>query len=469
MGAPMLQPLEHWRRRTHQYIEGLLQRVDELSVLDYPATAPHQVIDFLRDILAVIATEVVKAGSEDKLRNLGQLVQHLGIFLEWLDNAHTGQTPRGLVQLLKRLMDRLTPGGRVVAWPQPQYNYSIFDLGDHLRGIVNQYVPHSKQAGFDKHLNAPIKLISFPRIERDNMLTHAVFGHELGHPIATEFLEHELNTPAYAQAQTDIQKSVDSYVGSLPIAATLSQAERLDKVTNLVGMVLNIRKRAVEELVSDAVGILLFGPSAFFALYEVLWIGNWDSLPRGEALYPPSRMRIRRSLALLEDLGWPAALDNLKDDPIAGPYVTSAKAFLDEGRGLVQQATDEAAIDSKPIVKIAYDWMRSSIDDAVAFSKKRTAGVAFEAQLKISDLPGLLERLQLGVPPNELGDPANSSTVDHRSALLAAWLFKLQGVDSQADGAGNSAVDRLNQSTMRAVEYITLQDDYRQEMLKVGQ
>lgn len=94
-------PLEHWRRRTRQYVGGLLQRIDELSVSDYPAATPNQVIKFLLDFLGVIDAEIGKATSEDKLRVLSQIVQSLGVFIQWLDNAHTGQTPRGLVQLLK--------------------------------------------------------------------------------------------------------------------------------------------------------------------------------------------------------------------------------------------------------------------------------------------------------------------------------------------------------------------------------
>jgi hypothetical protein len=457
-------PIEHWRHRTRQYVRGLLQRIDELSVSDYPGTTPNQVIKFLQDFLGVIEVEISKAGSEDKLRVLSQLTQKLGEFVQWLDNAHTGQTPRGPVQLLKDMMNGLVPNSRVIACPRADYNYSILELGQYINGLVQKFVPLSKQAAFAEHVDKPIKLILFPRIERDNVLTHAIFGHELGHPIATEFLDKEASSTTFNTAQTTIQQQVDALVAAQPDASTMDAAKKLDVVTSLVRMVLEIRKRALEELISDAVGIILFGPSAFFAMFEVLWVGNWDSPPKSDSWYPPSRMRIRMGLMLLDDLGWPQAIDQLKSDPAAGEYANAMLEFLNEAKHLADVRTDEQVIDGNPVLKIAYDWMHSTFKEATLFSKQRVEVIAFKST-KITDLSGLLERLELGVPPNELGTPLQPITVDYRSALLAGWAFKLRGLNpSSPEPLSERETDRLNQNTLRAVEYILLQDDYRKVM-----
>lgn len=462
----MFSPIEHWRRRTRQYVGGLLQRIDELSVSDYPAATPNQVIKFLQDFLDVIDSEIHKATSEDKLRVLSQLTHELGTFVQWLDNAHTGQTPRGPVQLLKHMMDGLAPGSRVIACPRADYNYSILELGQHINGLVQKFVPLSKQPSFAEHVAKPIKLVLFPRIERDNVLTHAIFGHELGHPIATEFLTAEGGDPAFNAAQTTIQQQVDAVVTARPNAATMDATQKLDLATRLVRAVLEIRKRALEELISDAVGILLFGPSAFFAMFEVFWVGNWDSPPKHDSWYPPSRMRIRMGLQLLDDLGWPQAIDQMKDDAVAGVYAKAVLEFLSATRSLATATTDEQAIDGDPILKIAYGWMRSTFPAAIGFSKQRVDANSFKAA-KIVDLPGLIQRLQLGVPPNELGNPLEPATVDYRSAIFAAWAFKLHGTNPlMPEPLSGRETDRLNQNTLRAVEYILLQDDYREAMAK---
>ena len=454
-------PLEHWRHRTRQYARGLLQRIDELSVSDYPAATPEQVIKFLQDFIDVIDMEIDKAVNEDKLRVLSHLIQELGAFMQWLDNAHTGQTPRGPVQLLKDMMDSLAPDSRVIACPRADYNYSILDLGQHIRGLVEKFVPKSRQSRFDEHVAKPIKLILFPRIERDNILTHTIFGHELGHPIATEFLNAESSKPDFSAAQTMIQKQVDELVANQPNASTMDPVIKLSQVTHLVGMVLEIRKRALEELISDAVGILLFGPSAFFAMFEVLWVGNWDSQPKQDSWYPPSRMRIRMGLQLLDDMGWPQAIAQMNSDAVAGKYATAVLDFLNEARSIAAEHTDSLMINNDPVLKIAYDWMHNTFSEAKSFFTQRVEATTFNAA-KVTDLPGLIKRLQLGVPPNELGTPLEPVTVDYRSALFAAWSFKLYGLNpSSSESLTARETDLLNQNTLRAVEYILLQDDYR--------
>lgn len=169
-------------------------------------------------------------------------------------------------------------------------------------------------------------------------------------------------------------------------------------------------------------------------------------------------------LQLLDELKWPAAIEQLKNDSVAKEYANAAIEFMDEARKLASVNVDQQAIDNEPILKIAYDWMRDTFPAATDFSKARVDMTAFQAD-KTSDLPGLIERLQLGVPPNELGNPLKPVTVDYRSALFAAWLYKLRGLNpASPEPLSEQETDRLNQNTLRAVEYILLQNDYRKAM-----
>jgi len=53
------EPLSHLKCHAHILKEGLLQRIDELSVSGYPAKTPSQIIGFLRDFLASLS-EVIE-------------------------------------------------------------------------------------------------------------------------------------------------------------------------------------------------------------------------------------------------------------------------------------------------------------------------------------------------------------------------------------------------------------------------
>jgi hypothetical protein len=356
----------------------------------------------------------------------------------------------------------MVPDSQVVARPQAQYNYSIGDLGEYLKRLVEDFIPHSKQPLFQDYLASPIKLISFPRIQRDNMLAHAIFGHELGHPVAADYLAQESKDASHLATHPLIQQQVTKLVQKMLVGKNFDKAEELALATQVFDSILQIRKRALEELISDAVGIFIFGPSAFFAFYEFFWSGNWDDKPAGNEWYPPSRMRIRLMLDLMDTLNFTNEFTQIASTQNSTqPYVAAINAFFEEAKSLVAITDDQIAINADSQLKIAYDWMQASLDKAIAFAKAKTSSVTFQANIVFPQLPELIRRLELGVPPNEVGDPKKPQTVDYRASLLAAWMFKLRGVNPNSGEMLSSAeIDRLHKKTLSAIEYVILQDDY---------
>ncbi|MFV1976001.1 MAG: hypothetical protein ACC651_09650 [Candidatus Scalindua sp.] len=403
-----------------------------------------------------------KASAEDQLKQLTSLVHQLGVFIEWLDNAHTEQTPRGLVQLLANLISRMNPGTKVVARPQAKNNYSILDLGKVLKRLVEDYIPHSKQSSFSEYLSVPVKLISFPRIQRDNILAHAIFGHELGHPIADDYLEQEKGDPAHIEKHKEIKKQVDGIVQKKLANIDVDEGQKLVFTTQTFDRILQIRKRALQELISDAVGIMIFGPSAFFACYELFWSGNLDAKPAHEEWYPPSRMRLRLMLELMEKLDFPAKFNLISKVNNIDGYIFAVNAFIDDVKQLVVTTSDQNGINLDPELKLAYDWMNESLKNAIEYATKKTKEVAFKSDEIFQQLPELLQRLEIGIPPNEVGDPEDPVIVDCMSSLLSAWLYKLQGVNPKTgETLSDDEVDRLHQKTLSGIEYVILQDSYR--------
>ncbi len=465
MPKPIYEPLQHLKCHTLLLKEGLLQRIDELSVSDYPATTPNQIICFLQVFLTNIGELIEKAISDDELKSLSALIRNLGIFLEWLDNAHTDQTPRGLVQLLRDIIDRMVSTSQVIARPQAQYNYSIFDLGLYMGKLVEYYIPHSKQADFKEYLASPIKLISFPRIERDNLLAHAIFGHELGHPIASEYLDIENEDDNYKETCRQLEQQVSDLVNTKSVELKIDDSDKLKFKTELFQEILQIRKRALEELISDAVGILIFGPSAFFACYELFWSSNLDAEPAPSEFYPPPRMRIRFMLNLIEETGFYNKFSQIESNQDIASYINVTQTFFEGAKQLSAVKKDQDEIEKNPVLRIAYNSMKESLPGAYKSAKERTEKVSFNVDAIFSQLPELIRRLELGIPPNEVGDPNCPQTVDYRAALLASWMFKLKGVSPDSGNILSSIeINQLHKLTLRAIEYIILQDDYKRCM-----
>lgn len=454
--------LDYWRRRTHQLREGLLRRIDDLSASDYPEASASYIIEFLLAFFEELGARIDKASSEQELRFISQLIQTSGIFLQWLDNAHTAQTPRALALLLKELMDRMQPQSVVLVVPQAEYNYGINDLGPKLKWYVEEFIPHSRQSRFEKFVNAPLKLVAFPRIERDNLRAHAIFGHELGHPVADDFLDWEALQPegknAQAEANAKVAQLVETSLKSRPDLADRA----LEISVRTLDRVLEIRNRALQELVSDAVGIHIFGPSALFAMHELLWHGDWDLPPQQPQWYPPSRMRLRLMLQVLDEKKSLELLTSCEGS-IAKKYMADVAAFIQHSRAIAGETTDQSALKSEPDVLIAYEWVAASLPAALKFAAEKSGPVLYDISVAQKHLPELLERIELGIPPNEVGDPLAPETVDVRSPLLASWVYKTKGVDARTgQPLSLKDIDKLNLQTLLAVEYVLLRGKYEQ-------
>ena len=181
--------LEYLKIRVHALRQGLVSRLKEY-VSDFPTGTPILVIDLLQQILKKIEPRIDSATDERILSLIGRTIRTYGGYLEHFDNAHTEQTPRALAQLLEDLCKTLQFGEKLVVWPQAAYNYSIQNILPDIKCPLVHLLSPEEQKDLFKEFTA-INLVSFPRIERDNILLHAIFGHELGHPIADSFLDIE--------------------------------------------------------------------------------------------------------------------------------------------------------------------------------------------------------------------------------------------------------------------------------------
>lgn len=450
----------HWRKRTNQLREGLLKRIEDLSGSDYPEPTAKEIIRFLTLFLTELAPSIDMALTEDELRFISHEIQQQGMFLQWLDNAHTAQSPRALALLLRELMNKRPPESGVVVIPQAEYNYSILDVGPHFAQLVQDWIPNSRQALFDE-FKKPLKLVAFPRIERDNLLAHAIFGHELGHPIADEFLAWEEAQGHTSAPQATAHASVQKFVAELVVKNSALKTRELELTTNLTRQVLEIRKRAIQELVSDVVGALIFGPSALFAMYELLWDGSWDSPPTGDEWYPPSRLRMRVMLQVLDERGSLKSLLSCSGECVK-KYLPAMDAFVQHAREIVATTSDDAAINDKAHNRIAYEWvLKSSLPLALEFVKRECKLLGYDEATAYGQLDEMIARLELGVPPNEVGAPLSPVTVDPRSPLLAAWIYKMRGIDAASDEPLSlKHVEKLHLQTLLATEYVLLRNKY---------
>ncbi|WP_218119659.1 hypothetical protein [Pseudoxanthomonas sp. CF125] len=378
----------------------------------------------------------------------------LGETLEYFDNAGTDQTPRGLVCLLRSLYERLNRQSKFLAWPQAGYNFTIRSLVVYLKELFRYLGADAEVSAVFSAYSGPQDLVSFPRVERDNVAMFSIFGHELGHPIADAFLQMEATSAAHQARGLRARQDIIQALGGSPTMPELQAA---------IQAVFQLRRRALEELISDTVGVYLFGPSALFAGYQILMWNTLDVIPsRQNEGYPPGRMRIRVSLEVARAEGHIDALRNLTTDQVVGPTFSNAGVLLDHLEQLASDNSDELTINTSPIARIAYDWISTTLPSAQQFARTELATARYEDSTLKLEVPRLVERLKHGLPPNEIGDSLSPVAVDERSAVLAGWLVSLEA--SQAGTNPDQAINelsRLNEKALKGLEYVVLQRRYR--------
>ncbi len=456
----MAKTVDYLKRRAHTLRMGLFQRLDEICVSDFPTGSPKEVIKLLQDILEKVTAEIDNATNEQILGLICRVIQFYGQFLEYFDNAHTEQTPRGLVQILEDLA-QLSPQAKLLVWPQASYNYSIRDILPTLKHTTENLLSDKDKKTLFQPFQGPINLVSFPRVERDDILVHAVFGHELGHPIADEYLQAEQGQPEYQKQLKAAHVALDTAFASE--FAGLNTFDLFSYKKQLTDSLLKMRSRGLQELVSDCVAVLLFGPSALFALNDIFSTCDLDTSPVFPDLYPPARFRVRLVKKLMDQEGFSDQLLAVKDSDHLGSVNASLVDMLSHVDAIAANNTDIDVINNDPLLKIAYEWLDKSLPAAIQYAKDKVADLICRGSQLVEEVPELLERIAFGIPPNEIGIPPKTKSVDWRSAIVAAWICKIHGLKKAGEtqeSMNARDIDHLQKITLRAVEYILLQKRY---------
>jgi hypothetical protein len=440
----------HLRLRTDGLCLALKQRFMELQARDFPDDGASQAITLLEDLLTAVELQIPRVTDEPTLILIGWTIIQLGQTLEYFDNAGTDQTPRGLVCLLQSLYWRLNRQSTLLAWPQANYNFTIRSLVEFLKELFQNFGVAEINKVFASY-NGPQYMVSFPRVERDNVLMHAVFGHELGHEIANNFLAHEAGTASHQAAAVSIWGKVVGALGKLP----------LSELQNAIQTVFRLRQRALQELLSDIVGVYIFGPSALFAAHELHTSSDLDATPSLENDYPPGRMRIRVSLEASDEEGYLSALSSHSNKSTDDNSFLAAATLVKRLREISASDNDKNALAIDPLVDIAYEWAEDTLSEAKKFARQEVGAALYSARTLSKEVPQLVQRLKSRLPPNEIGNSLTPTPVDERSSVLAAWLFFLEESQSSTSlDSKRKKLKHLNEMALRGLEYIVLQRNY---------
>lgn len=481
-------------------------RCRQLLAADYASDAPLalartllSVFEYLAQVSLAILDRIDWTGPQNEidkatenLRTLDWQVKQFGAHIRYVESARTPRLPWQVIPSFEKLVDWLRAGAQVMLRPMWHYNYAtiVSDLRELYLNELQEYEYYLPAIDVESKIVSPLgsafHVISFPSLERDNILLHSLIGHELGHLVVTEIVEkHKKDFLDGVQSQIEsVTKEELASKNVTPVSVPLWYDQVLTtQITENSNRCLKYWERAMEEILADMVGALLFGPAALFSTFDIAVQSGFDIPPseRNE-YYPPWRRRIRHVLRIVDEI----ATDLLSIKPdlfrMAAPMSLAERAGrlgLDREnrarlvkdristiRTTASATDDELAINVIPLARVAYSVLEKYLDKAALELRTLLGSHVVIQKPLLSKLPILIERLDSGVTPNAEHDmPSRKlSKISLVDVLNTAWYHKaslsIAPVESKDRNTFELIRSQRNRLTLKAIEYAHLAEEH---------
>ena len=409
------------------------------------------------------------------LRNTDRIVKIVAQELRYVEGARTERLPWSIVASFEKLVAAFLPDIQIMLRAMWQYNYAFHMLnqGAVYRRYLAPYADYVPDVDLESvvfcEMQRPFHIISFPSLEQKHILLHCLLGHEIGHLLVGRFITKEREAAFVATIQPDVAKLAEEELSTFPATnEDVRKALREQIVLRFLQEALFHWRRALEELLSDATGIMLFGPAALFSTLDLAIQTSLDVAPSADTdYYPPWRMRLRENLRLLDEPGgwFPVADALFRGDAERARRVNDRVLLV---RSMVGIESDKAEISKSRLAVRAYAEVEKTVaeghayllDDCGLKSHRPSAATLYER------LPVLVERLDQRIPPNAFEQTVGDTRVASFAEILnAAWFHKVSmspfdQSTGKLDPNGVAARNLMNNLTLKAIEFANLATEY---------
>ena len=421
---------------------------------DFPTPTARDFCTIIQKSAELIAAHVTDA-PRHRLPYIHVILAELGEDLRFAERSRIEHTPWSLVQATESLLQaHVGKNYRFIIRPQWSYNYGIVgDLVAHYRtrfAALPDWLPIDKwEASIAEFAEQRIFSISFPRVEKMNVLTHAIWGHEVGHILASEWLISQF-TAVWEDGEAAIKAAVSEYVTADPPEGLGTPSFLADAAVALfMEQTLTLARNSLKELISDAVGAHLFGPAALASMAEFSSRFDLDANPTECGGYPPWRYRLREVSTHVV----PNLLAAVQPDWHVAS--TTFVEWLGEWHKLGADDADRVKIESDVRSRMAYQliekhWARIRHEVLARLPEELQAPYALhERQVVVGEL---IDRIKQWVPPNETGIWPDVTPASMADIWNAAWSCKVHEFRQNSGPDFDDYLEVLFQLTLKAVE-----------------
>ena len=342
------------------------KRIDQIDRKPFPSETAPNLLGTLKDICSFSQKTLAdyRRDFEFTPKESIRIVKFISFFLRcviapdirFAEGASIEKTPGAFVRALENLVEseQLLKNSTLIVRPQWYYNFKIFELRKYYENSLIGFMDSSLVGELFSAFEEYIYVISFPGFQKTNLLIQLALGHELGHPLAEEFINQENEDYKY-----DIEEAIETEYAEKWSA--LSEGKRVQEKAAKMDQIVSLRNRFLSEIISDLVESHLFNLATLFSM--VTFICPMPDIDEPvldpNNSYPAWRTRLRfvyedlkeQDLSSL-DLGYN---DENIDICFSKRIADSIKDNLDKIKSMTNVKNDIVILTSHPETRIAYN------------------------------------------------------------------------------------------------------------------
>ncbi len=461
------------KARAIKVSNNLVDILSDLKSRKFSSEAPQKAIESVIRLLEHLQKTEINAktlsgsGYDGRFHSLNLTLDELSKCVSYFDNAHIDKTPIPLSYLVNYIVTRAFNDKNYLVYPINTNNY-INTYFDHW---IKEFLKDRKYDPlYFSELNT--KLVGFPRIRSEDILNNVLVAHEIGHELPLEILgekEAEDDELANFPIRLSLLDSCNEASNAHP-----DEIEKFAKIHELT-------YRCLEELISDAVALFIFGPSALFALFEFLTSSNseYDAFPDPINEYYPSVVtRIEKAIYLLNKLELLEPLTELSSEAYK-KYAATNKIVIEEIASFPEQRRTTQKELYSSYMKSCDEIIDLHYDKALEYLFDKLKCFKIDPESISRDIPILVERIRQGIPPNSLTYShyiQEDSIPSLSNAILSGWVYKLHKMQCSLNKEFELACKEIvshdkyvNELVSKAIEYILVSEEaYKYKNSKSG-
>lgn len=427
----------------------LKNQLEELKSKEYYSEKPKELVALLDTVIEQTIKNIDDIDSKDQIaiKRISNLLSFYHLCLDEIEHIKEDNVPVEILPLLGNILKKFNVKTTFIFRPNPDYNYSYYPLGKLIAEIMkSQKYPEAEH---------DVAVISFPCAEKSSTLLNCSFSHEVGHHLNELYSIANDIEPKILELldKTYLSKYVSKFLESLSQSkkAVGSAEITLDKFypkEQLVPMFTeefaNIIRKWLDEIVSDIIGLYLFGPAFIFALAEFSL--SMQDVEKYAESHPPLFLRLKNLMELYIELDLNKELDKY-------PQVKRRIEYYNE---IAKKSFETPTENRQTIRNIILERGTVSLFKLARETVERKLNPSREIY-DIEDCEAAVLLFRNLIPGNELLlEDKTTRPINPISIINAAWIVRINFIDElykllqKNDHPSVRAI--LDQLTLKALE-----------------